>query len=75
MNKILKIILPIVSLISISIVIYYIYNKDIKISNDALIGNNLYKFKITKDYEQILAIKEEDKYLYTLISVINDKDL
>ena len=75
MNKILKIILPIVILISISIVIYYIYNKDIKISNDALIGNNLYKFKITKDYEQILAIKEEDKYLYTLISVINDKDL
>ena len=40
MNKILKIILPIVILISISIVIHCIYNKDIKISNDALIGNN-----------------------------------
>ena len=75
MNKILKIIIPIVILISISIVIHCIYNKDIKISNDALIGNNLYKFKLTKDYEQILAIKEENKYLYTLISVINDKDL
>lgn len=75
MNRILKIILHIVTLISISIFIHFIYHKDIKISNDALIGNNLYKFKVTKDYEQILAIKEENKYLYTLISVINDKDL
>lgn len=74
MKKTLKVILSIVLLISISILIYCFYNKDIKISNDALIGNNLYKFKLTKDYEQILALKDEGKYLYTLISVINDKD-
>ncbi len=74
MKKALKLILSIVILISISILIYCFYNKDIKISNDALIGNNLYKFKLTKDYEQILALKDEGKYLYTLISVINDKD-
>ena len=74
MKKALKLILSIVLLISISILIYCFYNKDIKISNDALIGNNLYKFKLTKDYEQILALKDEGKYLYTLISVINDKD-
>ena len=49
MKKALKLILSIVILISISILIYCFYNKDIKISNDALIGNNLYKFKLTKD--------------------------
>ena len=40
--------------------------KKINISENNLIKDNLYKFKITNDYEKILSMKEDKNYIYVL---------
>lgn len=74
MKKRIQVIIPILILVILSVFIYYFYNsnKEIHVNKDNLISTNLYKFKVTNDYEQILAIKEYNKYLYILILTNNE---
>ena len=66
-NKI-KIILIIIFLLATITLMYCKTTKKINLSENNLIKENLYKYKITKDYENILAIKEDKNYIYVLSS-------
>ncbi len=71
----IKIILIIIFLLAISTLIYCFTIKKYRLPQENLIGNNLYKFKITKDYEEIISIKESKNYLYILTSEFTDTDI
>ena len=73
-NKI-KIILIIIFLLATMILMYCKTTKKINLSENNLIKDNLYKYKITKDYESILAIKEDKNYIYVLSSKETEKDI
>lgn len=61
-----KIIFIIIFLLVGFSIIYYVTTKKINISENNLIKDNLYKFKITNDYEKILSMKEDKNYIYVL---------
>lgn len=71
----IKIILIIIFLLAISTLIYCFTIRKYRLPQKNLIGNNLYKFKITKDYEEIISIKESKNYLYILTSEFTDTDI
>lgn len=73
-NKI-KIILIIIFLLATITLIYCKTTKKINLSENNLIKENLYKYKITKDYENILAIKEDKNYIYVLSSKETEKEI
>ena len=73
-NKI-KIILIIIFLLATITLMYCKTTKKINLSENNLIKENLYKYKITKDYENILAIKEDKNYIYVLSSKETEKDI
>lgn len=73
-NKI-KIILIIIFLLATMILMYCKTTKKINLSENNLIKDNLYKYKITKDYENILVIKEDKNYIYVLSSKETEKDI
>ncbi len=62
-----KIIFIIIFLLVGFSIVYYVTTKKINISENNLIKDNLYKFKITNDYEKILSMKEDKNYIYVLI--------
>ena len=61
-----KIIFIIIFLLVGFSIVYYVTTKKINISENNLIKDNLYKFKITNDYEKILSMKEDKNYIYVL---------
>lgn len=61
-----KIISIIIFLLVITLYIFFISNKKITLQRSNQIKENLYKYKITNDYEKILNIKEEKNYIYVL---------
>lgn len=73
-NKI-KIILIIIFLLATITLMYCKTTKKINLSENNLIKDNLYKYKITKDYESILAIKDDKNYIYVLSSKETEKDI
>lgn len=73
-NKI-KIILIIIFLLATITLMYCKTTKKINLSENNLIKENLYKYKITKDYENILAIKEDKNYIYVLSSKETEKEI
>lgn len=72
-NKIKIIFIIIFLLVTISI-IYCTTTKKVNLSESNLIKDNLYKFKITKDYEKILNIVEDKNYVYILSSKETEKN-
>lgn len=73
-NKI-KIILIIIFLLATITLMYCKTTKKINLSENNLIKENLYKYKITKDYENILAVKEDKNYIYVLSSKETEKEI
>lgn len=73
-NKI-KIILIIIFLLATITLMYCKTTKKINLSENNLIKENLYKYKITKDYENVLAIKEDKNYIYVLSSKETEKEI
>lgn len=61
-----KIISIIIFLLVITLYIFFISNKKITLQRSNQVKENLYKYKITNDYEKILNIKEEKNYIYVL---------
>ena len=75
MIKKIKIILIIIFLLATITLMYCKTTKKINLSENNLIKENLYKYKITKDYENILAIKEDKNYIYVLSSKETEKEI